>query len=97
MGFMLIQNEQRVLWDVALAAMISLGRAFGFDPDQTARAVKVDWIQHDGKWMMGVDIKEPVPGMADEEVKAVIVQVVGRARVIAATNRVDNARTRFHG
>lgn len=97
MGFVLIQNEQRVLHDVAIAAMISLGRAFGFEPEQTARVVKVDWIQHEGKWMMGVDIKEPVPGFTEEQVKEVIVQIVKRARVIAATNRHDNEHTRFHG
>lgn len=97
MGFMLIQNEQRVLHDVAIAALISIGRAFGFDAERTAKAVRVNWIQHEGKWMLGVDVGEPVPGMTEGQVKEVIVEVCKKARLIAVINRKENAYTRYHG
>ena len=95
--FCLIQNEQRVLHDVAIAAIISIGKALGFDAEKTAQSVKVQWLRRDDKWMLGVDIGERVEGKTDAEVKEIIVDIGKNVRVMAAMQQKENAYTRYHG
>jgi hypothetical protein len=93
---LLIQNEQRVLFDISIMAMLSLGNALGVEPGKTAETIRVQWHEKDGKWMLGFDILKPVPGLTEVQVRTKIVEVAKLARRLAAVSCKRNAETRFH-
>jgi hypothetical protein len=77
--------------------MVELGHEFGFAPDHLAKDLRVRWLQHEGKWLLNVDVLSPVPGRSSEQIQQVLVRVAREAREQAVVDRHRNMQTRFHG
>ena len=92
MGFELIQNEQRVLHDMAIAMMIYLSDVFSLKPE----VIKVTWHQESGKWMPEVALPK-IPNATEEEIREVITSMYKQARTDLAIKFKQNRTTRFHG
>jgi hypothetical protein len=93
MGFAFIQNEQRVLHDMAIALMIALARQFGVRPE----SVQVNWLYEDSKWFPEVKLSERPKDTTDEQIQETIGSVYKEARPEIARMFAQNKMTRFHG
>lgn len=92
MGFMLVQNEQRVLHDMGIAIMIYLADTFGLNPE----VVRVTWHQEAGKWMPEVALPK-IESATEDQIRDTIAQMYRQARVSLASKMAQNRHTRFHG
>lgn len=92
MGFVLIQNEQRVLHDMGIAIMIFLADTFGLKPE----VIRITWHQESGKWMPEVGLPK-IPNATEEEIREIVMTMYRQARHDLAIKFKQNRTTRFHG
>jgi hypothetical protein len=89
----LLQNEQRVLYDVAIQLMIYLAMVLRVPPE----SVKVSWILDGKKWMPSIDFTQVPDDQTPDQIREVVVSVYRQARKELAAKFVQNRQTRFHG